>query len=426
MSREANRSRRGSRISRVALLGAVAAAGTLGVEGTANAVQYPLNHVVSSNPADWTPQVLNGNVEAVVQVGNTIVIGGTFTSVSQTKNGATMSRSHIMAFDAQTGKISSSFVPKLDGEVQSLAASPDGNVFVGGGFKHVNGAAVSHLVKLSVSNGARISGFRAQASGPVKTLKVSGGKLYVGGSFSVLSGAHRLMLGAVDATTGKIDPSLNLAVAGKHNGGATGIMSLDVAGGKLVAAGNFTTVNGQPREQLFLVNLPGTLSSWATTRLTTMCAKGWDTYAQMVDFSADGSYFALATSGGSFKNSLCDSVSRWNANATGPNQTEQWANYTGGDSLLSVAVTPAAIYTGGHQRWMNNKGGHNAPTATAIPREGIAAVSPSNGATLPWNPSRTRGHGAGALLVTSAGLWVGSDTTMLGHEYHARIGFFPA
>ena len=32
--------------------------------------------VVSSNPADWTPRVLDGEVAAIIQVGNKIVAGG--------------------------------------------------------------------------------------------------------------------------------------------------------------------------------------------------------------------------------------------------------------------------------------------------------------------------------------------------------------
>jgi hypothetical protein len=36
----------------------------------------PQPAVVSSNPADWTPHVLDGKVAAIVQVGNRIVAGG--------------------------------------------------------------------------------------------------------------------------------------------------------------------------------------------------------------------------------------------------------------------------------------------------------------------------------------------------------------
>ena len=42
-----------------------------------------------------------------------------------------------------------------------------------------------------------------------------------------------------------------------------------------------------------------------------------------------------------------------------------------------------------------------------------------------WNPSRERGIGVEDLLAAPEGLYVGSDTIRLGHEYHARLGMFP-
>jgi hypothetical protein len=47
------------------------------------------------------------------------------------------------------------------------------------------------------------------------------------------------------------------------------------------------------------------------------------------------------------------------------------------------------------------------------------------GRALAWNPTRTRGIGARALVSSPAGLLVGSDTDQLGREYHGRIGMFP-
>ena len=100
-------------------------------------------------------------------------------------------------------------------------------------------------------------------------------------------------------------------------------------------------------------------------------------------------------------------------------------NWTGHDSLWSVAATGAVIYAGGHQRSMNGGPDGLSDTGATVPREGIAAVDPVNGVALTWNPGRSRGQGVFALLATDDTLYLGSDTERLGGEWHARLGGFP-
>jgi hypothetical protein len=102
-----------------------------------------------------------------------------------------------------------------------------------------------------------------------------------------------------------------------------------------------------------------------------------------------------------------------------------WIDYTGGDSLTQVAITGAAVYVGGHQRWVNNTLGHDSAAPSAVPRAGLAALDPINGVPYSWDPGRSRGRGVFALVSTDDGLYLGSDTTKLGGEFHARTGFFP-
>ena len=103
-------------------------------------------------------------------------------------------------------------------------------------------------------------------------------------------------------------------------------------------------------------------------------------------------------------------------------------DYTGSDSLYSVAVTGTAIYVGGHQRWLNNPNLLDKPGAGSVPRPGLAAVDPASGLPLAWNPGRNpRGGGAYAMFASADGLYVGSDKNYFGDRKYERdkLGFFP-
>ena len=105
-----------------------------------------------------------------------------------------------------------------------------------------------------------------------------------------------------------------------------------------------------------------------------------------------------------------------------------WIDYTGKDSLWTVAITGTAVYVGGHERWLNNSLGHDDAAPGAVARPGIAAMSPVNGLPFTWNPGRQpRGAGCLALLATPTGLWIGSDTDYIGDRQYFRqkVAFFP-
>lgn len=416
-------------------IGAVSCALVLGfsVLGSAGPVALAsVEHhsVVDEQPVPWTPHVLDGRVHDVVQVGATVIVGGEFTEVSDPDRGATVERENIFAFEYGTGEILTGFAPRLNGRVVSLAAAEDG-VFVGGSFTRVNGERQRGLTRLDL-DGQRSAGF-ADATlddGLVYTLDVHGGQVYAGGSFTRVNGVPRVGLARLDGADGTLDPELDLPVSREFRGTLrVQEMALSPTGSRLVINGTFLEVDGHSRPQIAMIDTasrPARVTPWATDLYTADCAhSSVETYMRQMDFAPDGSYFAVVTTGGpSGGPGLCKSTTRWETDDD-PQATPTWVNYTGGDSLYSVAVTGPAVYVGGHQRWLDNRHGDNFAGPDAVSREGIGAIHPVSGRALPWNPGRSRGHGVQALVPTPQGLFVGSDTETLAGEYRARLGMFP-
>ncbi len=399
--------------------------------------------VVSTNPANTTPHVMNGKVQGITQIGNKIVAVGTFTSVSPAATFSSTAddlvRNRVFAFDATTGAIDPTFNPNLGGNANSV--DTDGTyVYVSGAFTSVDGnTTIKRIVKLTAT-GAVVSTFQALPNKPVNEVVVRGARVYLGGAFTSVKNGNvtfpRGAMAALNSTTGAVLAEVNVPFTGLYNGaGGTNIVRFDVSpdGTRLAAVGNFSTVGGLPRVQLALVDTGAPVAAvapWATNRMDSAhnnCASVFDTFMRDVDFSPDGTWFAVTTTGafagGAASGTLCDTTTRWETASTGNDPT--WANYTGGDTTYGVAVTGSAVYVGGHMRWQNNPFQGDQAGPGAVPREGIAALDPVNGLPLSWNPGRTRGVGAQAMYATASGLWVGSDTTRIGGEVHGRIAFMP-
>jgi hypothetical protein len=387
--------------------------------------------VVSADPVDFTPHVLDGTVWSLALVGDTVVVGGAFTKVSDASRRVTFARKNIFAFGLHDGQIRT-FAPEVDGAIYSLATGPDYSVYLGGAFKSVNGAAQRGLARVSLHDGSRYSSFGARVNwGDVRSLSSRGGSLYAGGTFSAVSGVRRSGLVRLNALTGVVDQGFDARLAGpglKRVRVEHFDVSLD--GRKLIAVGAFLKSGTAARNQIALFDVGGpgaNLTGWYTDAFIPTCMQGFDTYLRQVKFSPDGSYIVVAATGrASSAQKLCDSAARFETRAAGK-QNPTWVQRTGGDSLYAVAITGPAVYLGGHQRWFDNPYGTdgNGPGPGAVSRPGIGAVNPNTGKALEWNPTRSRGVGVRAFLVTPHFLLVGSDTDELGREYHGRVGMFP-
>ncbi|MEO8330617.1 MAG: hypothetical protein ABI586_11465, partial [Candidatus Nanopelagicales bacterium] len=400
---------------------------------SAFSMSAPLMQVVSDDPVDNTPNVLNGTVYAIAEIGNRVVVAGSFTKVQRAGSSVTRHFTNIFAYNPNNGKIDRHFKPVLDGDVDTVVGSPTGTeVIVGGYFATVNGTPRRGLVELSLADGSRVQSFVGKANGAVHKALVRGNKLIIGGRFTKVNDVDHLGLAVLDATTGELDNSFNIQIAGSRKPAIqpkplVEEMDATADGSRLIIVGNFLTVGGDDHQQAAMINLlTNTVMPWHSDRFNNECGSSISHFLADVEIDPTGTFFAMVSRGGYSADGLCDTVTRWEMHGQDTNADPTWKNYTGGDTLWSVAVTPAAVYIAGHPRWLDNFGCNNEACPGSVEREGIAAVDPDDGSVLAWNPGRSRGVGAQELVATARGLYVGSDTDRLGGEFHARLGMFPS
>ncbi len=388
-------------------------------------------------PSNKTPAVNDGDVRGIAQVGTTMVIGGEFTSVGgQTRN-------HIAAFNQTTGVLSTTFAPSVNGPVYSVIPGPVARTaYIAGNFTAIDGVARKNLALVNVDTGAVVTSFKPPGfSAKINDIVLRGNRLYLGGAFAKVGVVVHNGLASLNATTGALDPFMNVQMTGHHNSTGTGAQGpvgpwgIDVTadGSKMVVIGNFKFADGLLRDQVALIDLTGpsaaVQTSWNTTRYSPLCFSwAFDSHVRGVSFSPDGSYFVIASTGGPNPGTLCDAAARFDTNAIGTDVQPTWIAETGGDTTWAVTITDTAVYVGGHQRWANNPDGRDSAGPGAVPRPGLMALDPISGRPLQWNPGRNpAGKAVYAMLATAEGLYIGSNTDWIGDfEYlRPKIAFFP-
>ncbi|QZY29808.1 hypothetical protein [Nocardioides coralli] len=413
--------------SALCLAGTLPATGSDHVHGTA----------VSETAERWVPMIATtpGARKPVAytigEAGTMMVAGGRFRTVENGDRTRQYPRRNVFAFDARTGAISTSFAPEVDGPVWAVVS--DGtSVWLGGGFRNVDGQPRPALAKLDLATGALDPDFNPPYRGKrVTDLEFHQGHLVAAGSFR-----RRLM--SLNPDTGRRTRYLDHAVGGRlPNSNAAQVFKFDISsdGEHLAAVGNFLTVDGVDKPRMFLLDLgpsTTTLSPWNYEPNGIDCSSSrrvTQSYIQDVDFSPDSSWFAVAAFGfryqpGQYGRQLCDSIARFETDELDPT-VPTWINYTGGDSVKSVAATDAAIYTQGHSRWLDNNEPYvfNAAGVGAKERRGGGAIDPETGMALDWNPVMPQQSGGFDIVPTEHGVWFATDGVRWGGRYHRGIRF---
>ena len=193
----------------------------------------------------WNPNAGSSQVNAMAFSGNTLFVGGTFTTIG----GA--SRNRIAQVSASgTGNI----LPWVQNDltlstiVSAIAVGPSA-IYVGGNFT----SGRNRLAAFSAT-GSLLT-WNPDAGGTVLALAYADSVVYAGGSFTTIGGVARSRAAAVSATgTGNLLPW-------DPNSGST-VASLSVSGSTVFMGGAFTAVQGKSRTRMVAVNTSGELLSW--------------------------------------------------------------------------------------------------------------------------------------------------------------------
>ena len=319
------------------------------------------------------PTPYSGRIWDIVVSGNTAYVGGEFTSLAPTLELAG-------AIDGASGLPQPGF-PKLEsGEVKVAVADGTGGWYIGGNFKITLGPTDSRVALARIKADGTVDpqwkpalAAQQQAPSTVWAMAVDNNYVYVGGDFTKFQGGDnaRTHLARLAKATGTVDrwnPVLNGSV----------VRSLAVSpnGSTVYVAGDFTTINGTPRNGLAALRSVGaTLERWAPALSGTVS----------MAVSPDNTRVFV---GG-------DSLA-----ATDLAGNVLW-NHAGKVKSVSVGRSGATVYAGGT---FTSLGGE--------PRDHLAAVETTSGAVDPsWVPA-TNGTVA-ALTVSEDGskVYIGGDFT---------------
>jgi hypothetical protein len=359
---------------------------------------------------------------------------GTFTDIL--KGSTTYPRENVFSFKDTSPYTVTSWAPNVNGVVNSIAfnGSNCADAYLGGQFTTVNGSSAKNVAEVSTSGtGTLVSSFAHSASGSVQTMLGVDGHILAGGYYTSINGSSAdPYMTSLNPTTGQDDGFVHLGISGNYvfpgvSGNATRVFNqaLSHSGQLDLVMGDFTSVGGLPRQQIFMLNLAGsqaTVTGWTSAEFNGNCATVEPFYVQAAAWSPDDSTVYIGTTGyhpngqpvgATPRTGLCDVAAAFPATQTSVVHT--WVNYPGCDSLYAAAADSGAAYFGGHERWSMNPNDCDAMGPGAYNAPGMEGLQPTTGdlylntAGTAGYYSRARGLGADDMLITSGGLWIASD-----------------
>jgi hypothetical protein len=379
------------------------------------ALASPASALASSNAPDQPGYTLGGagpQVHAILRLGDTIYIGGDFSSV----NG--QPRTNLAAFSASDGSLTS-WAPTTDNEVDALAGSGS-TIYAGGAFTQVDGATPRNGAAAFDAAGSLLSWDPHPNTANVQALLVDGSHVYLGGSFaSTNNGAVPTTdLARVDPTSGATDASW------QPNPDKTFVNGLVSDGTFIYPIGNYASIGGAVRNGLAAVSIATGAADPAWDPSDSVNGGSINAIAMSPDRSTiyvTGDFFATFGGGGvcppqcsmghadrSKAAGLETAGSGRIGNATpwDPNPDFE------GDAL---AASSSSVFLGAagatNFKW----------TTTPVARNDVAALDPVTGQPQAWDPSANNDVLA-VFAATDGSVYVGGSFTAFAQPPPA-VGF---
>src|SRR5262249_20135617 len=196
--------------------------------------------------ADLSFPVTNGDVTAMAISGQTLYLGGDFTSIgSYTGGGVPVDSVSALPLPA---------FPRVNGAVTAVTSDGQGGWYVGGLFDSVGAQPRRGLAQ--IRSDLSVAPWNPGTDGYVGALALSGGIVYLGGQFTTVGGLPRRGLAAVNVSGAVTSWGPSLSIYGIVNG-------LAVSGNAVFVGGDFESVGLQQRNSLAAINAStGTVLPW--------------------------------------------------------------------------------------------------------------------------------------------------------------------